>query len=58
MFTWSYQARIELLPNFSSIVGIVITHSLASRHKLLPDWAPEDHPIQLQSLEGKLGHVE
>jgi len=58
MFTWSYQARIELLPDFSSIVGIAITHFLASRRKLLPDWVPEDHPIQLQSSEGEFIAVQ
>jgi len=58
MFTWSYQARIELLPDFSSIVGIAITHFLASQRKLLPDWAPEDHPIQLQSSESEFIAVQ
>lgn len=58
MFTWSYQARIELLPDFNSIVGIAIARFLAFRRKLLPNWAPEDHPIQLRSSEGELVTVQ
>ena len=53
MFTWSYQACIKLLPDFNSIVSISIAQFLASRRKRLPNWAPEDHPIQLSSSEGK-----
>ncbi|KIM50864.1 hypothetical protein SCLCIDRAFT_33928 [Scleroderma citrinum Foug A] len=56
MFMWLYQACIELQPDIDSIVGIAISQFLACRCKQLPNWAPEDHPIQLWS-ESESGFV-
>ena len=58
MFILSFQARIDLQPDFNSVIGLAISQMLMSRRRLIPDWAPKDATIYLRSATSATGFVE
>ena len=58
MFILSFQARIDLQPNFNSVIGLAITQMLISQRRLIPDWVPEDATIYLRSATSETGFIE
>ncbi|KAF8833676.1 hypothetical protein BDN67DRAFT_985870, partial [Paxillus ammoniavirescens] len=57
MFTWSHIARIELQPDFDTVIKLSFTHLLAHHRAVVPNWAPEDDIIYLWS-GSELGHTK
>ena len=58
MFILSFQAQIDLQPDFNSVIGLAITQMLISRRRLIPDWVPEDTTIYLRSAMSETGFVK
>ena len=58
MFIWSFQAWIDLHPDFNSTTNLAITHMLASWRRLTPNWEPEDETIYLWSATSETGFVK
>lgn len=47
MFTWFYQATIELAPNYDAVITSAISRFLAIQRQTNPTWALEEHKIML-----------